>query len=89
MNRRIIPAAEIPIDWKTKPSVVDRLLGHTGRPLLNQLLEQIKQTAEQRQWPLKTIKIDHYQDPEQNLILFARVVIESAQALPVTPYPRQ
>ena len=64
MNRQLISADEIPVDWNTKPAVVDRLLGDAGRPLLNQLLEQIRQTAAQRQWPLKSIKLDHYQDPE-------------------------
>ena len=54
----------IPINCQTKPAVVDRLLGNTGRPLLNQLLERISQTAAQRQWPLKEIRIEHYQDPE-------------------------
>lgn len=58
------PIAPIPIDWQTKPAVVDRLLGDTGRPLLNQLLERISQTAAQRQWPLKEIRVEHYQDPE-------------------------
>ena len=56
--------APIPIDWQIKPAVVARLLGDTGRPLLNQLLERISQTATQRQWPLKEIRIEHYQDPE-------------------------
>ena len=64
MNRQAIAADEIPVDWKTKPSAVDRLLGDAGRPLLEQLLERLRQTAEQRQWPLKAIKVEHYQDPE-------------------------
>ena len=64
MNRQVIAADKIPVEWKTKDSVVDRLLGDAGRPLLNKLLEQIKHTAAQRQWPVKAIKVEHYQDPE-------------------------
>ena len=64
MNRQAIAADEIPVEWKAKPSVVDSLLGDVGRPLLNQLLERLRQTAGQRQWPLKAIKVEHYQDPE-------------------------
>ena len=64
MNRHAISANEIPVDWKTEPAVADRLLGDAGRPLLNQTLAQIRQTAAQRQWPLTAIKVDHYQDPE-------------------------
>ena len=55
---------EIPVDWKTDDSVVDRLLGDTGRPLLNQLLKRIGQAAAQKEWPVKAIKVEHYQDPE-------------------------
>ena len=64
MNRQAIAVGEIPVDWKVKESVVERLLSEAGRPLLNQVLEQIKHTAAQCQWPLKTIRVEYYQDPE-------------------------
>ncbi len=44
--------------------MADRLLGDAGRPLLDQLLEQTKQVAAKHQWPLKRIRVEHYQDPE-------------------------
>lgn len=40
------------------------MLGDTGVPLLLRLLERIKQAATQRRWPLKRIRVEHYQDPE-------------------------
>ena len=54
----------IPIVWKTKQSVADRLLGEVGRPLFDQLLAKSQTIAAKRRWPLQKIKVDYYQDPE-------------------------
>jgi hypothetical protein len=56
--------SKIPIVWKTKQSVADRLLGKVGRPLFDQLLAKSQAMAAKRRWPLQKIKVDYYQDPE-------------------------
>ena len=53
-----------PIVWKTRQSVANRLLGDEGRPLLDDLLAHTQAIAAKRRWPLQTIKVDHYEDPE-------------------------
>ena len=57
-------STEIPIIWKTKQAVANRLLGDVGRPLLDQWLEHTKQVASEYQWPLKRISVEYYQDDE-------------------------
>ena len=57
-------AKQIPVIWRTEQSVVNRLLGETGRPLLDQLLAETQTVAAKRKWPLQKIKVEHYQDPE-------------------------
>ena len=57
---------EIPISWKTTKSVANRLLGETGRPLFDKLLAETQGAAKKRRWPLQNIKVEHYQDPEED-----------------------
>ena len=55
---------QIPIVWKTTHEVADRLLGKTGRPLLERTLALARNLAAERKWPLKSIRVEFYQDPE-------------------------
>ena len=55
---------QIPVVWETTQAVADRLLGKTGRPLLERTLEFVGALAAEREWPLKSIKVTHYEDPE-------------------------
>ena len=57
---------KIPIVWKTKKSVADRLMGEVGRPLLDQLLAETQKLAAKRRWPLQKIIVEYYQDPEED-----------------------
>lgn len=50
--------------WKTTHEVAHRLLGKTGLPLLERTLDLARNLAAERQWPLKSIKVTHYEDPE-------------------------
>ena len=56
--------ARIPVVWETTPAVADRLLGRSGRPLLEQTLSLAKNLAVERKWPLVKIRVELYQDPE-------------------------
>ena len=60
----MVKASKIPIMWKTRQATVDRLLGDEGRLLLEQWLEHTRQIAEEREWPLKGIEVEYYQDEE-------------------------
>ena len=55
---------QIPVVWKTTHKIANRLLGETGRPLLEGTLALTQHIAAERNWPLKSIKVTHYQDPE-------------------------
>lgn len=55
---------QIPVFWETSQGVANRLLGKTGRPLLERTLEFADSLASEREWPLKGIKVTHYEDPE-------------------------
>ena len=55
---------QIPVVWETTQEVANRLLGKTGRPLLERTLEFVGALAAEREWPLKSIKVTHYEDPE-------------------------
>ena len=57
-------ATRIPVTWETTEAVADRLLGKTGRPLLEQTLKLADNLAAEHEWPLKRIKVTHYEDPE-------------------------
>ena len=57
---------EIPVVWKTKKSVVRRLLGKTGQPLFDDLLVKTQDVAVKNSWPLQQITVDYYQDPEED-----------------------
>ena len=57
-------ATRIPVIWETTEAVADRLLSKTGRPLLEQALKLADNLAAERRWPLKKIKVTHYEDPE-------------------------
>ena len=57
-------ATHIPVVWKTTHKIANRLLGETGRPLLERTLALTQHIAAERDWPLKSIKVTHYQDPE-------------------------
>lgn len=54
----------IPVVWKTTHKTANRLLGETGRPLLERTLALTQHIAAECNWPLKSIKVTHYQDPE-------------------------
>ena len=54
----------IPAVWITDPDVADRLLGAEGIPLLDEVLDKIRQAAPQNGWPLTQIDIDYHQDME-------------------------
>ena len=60
------PATKIPVVWKTKKSVANRLLGQAGQSLLDGLLAHTQSVAAKRRWPLQKIKVDYYQDPEED-----------------------
>ena len=60
----MVKASEIPIRWRTKRATADRLLGDAGRLMLDQWLEHTRQVAAEREWPLKRIKVEYYQDEE-------------------------
>jgi hypothetical protein len=60
----MVKAPEIPIRWRTKRATADRLLGDAGRLMLDQWLEHTRQVAAEREWPLKRIKVEYYQDEE-------------------------
>lgn len=55
---------QIPVLWETTEEVADRLLGETGRPLLERTLEFVGGLASERKWPLTGVKVTHYEDPE-------------------------
>lgn len=55
---------QIPVQWETSHKIANRLLGATGRPLLERTLTLAQNIAAERNWPLKNIKVTHYQDPE-------------------------
>ena len=55
---------QIPVLWETTQEVADRLLGKSGRPLLERTLELARNLAIERNWPLKSVKVTHYEDPE-------------------------
>ena len=57
-------AKQIPAVWITKPAVADRLLGVDLRPLLDDVVDRIRQAALQQGWPLTKIEIDYHQDME-------------------------
>ena len=60
-RRRKRPASS----GKTTKSEADRILGKRGRPLLDQIVEHMKQVAGEKGWPLKRIDICHWQDVEE------------------------
>ena len=68
-----IPARVIPTIWLTDPAVADRLLDAETRPLLDEVLDNIRQAAPEHGWPLAHIEIEYYQDMEfewwENLVL--------------------
>ena len=55
---------QIPVVWTTTHKIANRLLGETGHPLLERMLSLAQHIAAERNWPLKSIKVTHYQDPE-------------------------
>ena len=55
---------KVPVVWETTQEVADRLLGEAGRPLLERTLDLAHSLAAERKWPLKSIKVTHYEDPE-------------------------
>ncbi len=55
---------QIPIEWRTTQEVADRLLGRANRPLLERTLALVQNLAAERKWPLTSVKVTHYQDPE-------------------------
>ena len=55
---------QIPVLWETTEEIANRLLGKGGRPLLERTLDLARSLAAEREWPLKSIKITHYEDPE-------------------------
>ena len=55
---------QIPVLWETTEEVANRLLGKAGRPLLERTLDLARSLAAEREWPLKIIKVTHYEDPE-------------------------
>ena len=55
---------QIPVLWETTQEVADRLLGKSGRPLLERTLDLARNLAAERKWPLKCVKVTHYEDPE-------------------------
>ncbi len=57
-------ATKIPVIWKTKESVADRLLGQAGRPLLDDLLARTQALAAKRRWPLIQVRVEHEEDWE-------------------------
>ena len=57
-------ATRIPVVWKTTQEVANRLLGKSGRPLLERTLKFAGDLAAEREWPLKSVKVAHYEDPE-------------------------
>ena len=54
---------QIPVVWETTEEVADRLLGKS-RPLLERTLDLARNLAAERKWPLRRIKVTHYEDPE-------------------------
>ena len=58
------PPGLIPVHWHTTEAQVDALLGQAGRPVLDRELERLRRLAAKQQWPLQSIRIDYYQDPE-------------------------
>ena len=56
--------AQVPVLWETTQEVADRLLGKAGRPLLERTLYLAHSLAAERKWPLSSIKVTHYEDPE-------------------------
>ena len=53
-----------PVVWKTTQATANQLLGKQGRPLLDKVIDQAKEVAGKRKWPLKRIKVEYYEDPE-------------------------
>ena len=54
----------IPVLWKTTREAANRALGENGLPILDQTLSLAKSLAIERKWPLQSIRIELYQDPE-------------------------
>ena len=57
-------SGKVRVVWKTKKSEADRILGKRGRPLLDEMVEHMKQVANDREWPLKRIDVCYWQDVE-------------------------
>ena len=74
----------IPAVWITDPAVLDRLLPVDLRPLLDEVIDRIRQTAIENQWPLTKIEIDYHQDMEfewmEYLLLTLRFDCSRAEA---------
>lgn len=63
-SRMAEATTKVPVVWETSQEVADRLLGKTGRPLLERTLDLAHSLAAERKWPLRSIKVTHYEDPE-------------------------
>ena len=57
-------ATQFPVVWKTSREVASRLLGIGGQPIFERTVALAQNLAAERRWPLKTIRIEFYQDPE-------------------------
>ena len=54
----------VPVVWKTTKATADRLLGKSGRPVLDNAISIANEVAARRKWPLKRLKVEYYEDPE-------------------------
>ena len=66
---------KVRVVWKTKKSEADRILGKRGRPLLDEMVEHMKQVADEKGWPLKRIDICYWQDVEERDWEIVRLVM--------------
>ena len=55
---------DVPVVWKMKESEADRLLGNTGRPVLDEVVELLQRFAKDNNWPLRHVGINYGRDME-------------------------
>ena len=56
--------SRVPVVWKTSQSEAHRILGKTGRPVLDQIVDRMQRYAKENEWPLDQINICYRQDIE-------------------------
>lgn len=70
-----VASSNVPVVWKIERSEVDRLLGKTGRILLDDVIRLMQHAAIDHMWPLKQIDICYWLDVEETDSEILRTVL--------------